>query len=214
MDYPLDRIAIDAPHVAFTLGGSLAFDGALKGDMISGAFKNGDLSGTITLRRAPVPQLPYATTDVSFRNGGTVLKGTLCVPRASGHHPAAVLLQGSGPQSRWGTTRYVADRLARAGVVALTYDKRGSGESGGDWRTATYNDLANDALAGVALLAARSDVDRGHVGLVTARAPLSPRSQQPSHRTGLVSSSPKTVLPDRSGIRIFIACARRCANSI
>jgi hypothetical protein len=187
MDYPLDKIAIDATHLAFTLGGSIAFDGALNGDTISGAFKNGDMSGTITLRRAPVPELPYETKDVSFQNGGTVLKGTLCIPHSPGRHPAAVLLQGSGSQSRWGTTRYVADRLARAGVVALTYDKRGSGESGGDWRTATYNDLANDALAGVALLAGRSDVDRGHVGLV-------------GHSQGaVIAALAATLAPDRVG---------------
>jgi pimeloyl-ACP methyl ester carboxylesterase len=166
MDYPLDKAVLNATHVAFTLGGSIEFDGTLNGDAISGAFKNGDMSGTIALNRTPIHELPYDTKDVSFRNGEVTLNGTLCIPRSSARHPAVVLLQGSGPQSRWGTTRYIADRLARAGVMALTYDKRGSGDSGGDWRTATYADLANDALAGVALLDSRSDVDASHVGFI------------------------------------------------
>ena len=166
MDYPLDKVAFDAAHLTFTLGGSIVFDGTRQGDEIAGAFKNGDVSGTIALRHASAPTLPYDTKEVSFQNGDVTLKGTLCLPRTPGRHAAVVLLHGSGPQSRWGTPRYIADRLARAGVVALTYDKRGSGDSGGDWRTARYEDLAKDALAGVALLDARSDVDAAHVGFI------------------------------------------------
>ena len=166
MDYPLDKVARDDTHVTFTLGGSIVFDGALKNDTISGSFKSEGMSGIFALRNAPAPVPPYEIQDVSFRNGNVMLRGTLCLPRTPGRHPAVVLLQGSGPQSRWGTTRYIADRLARAGIVALTYDKRGSGDSGGDWRTARYADLAQDALAAVALLAARADVDAMHVGFV------------------------------------------------
>lgn len=69
------------------------------------------------------------------------------------------------------TNRFIADRLARAVVVALIYDKRGSGGSGGsrgsggDWKTADYEDLARDALAGIALLTNRADVDPARIGL-------------------------------------------------
>ena len=77
-----------------------------------------------------------------------------------------MLLHGSGPESRWGPNRFLADRLARAGVAALIYDKRGSGVSGGDWRKASFADLAEDALAGVRLLAARADIDPAKIGLL------------------------------------------------
>ena len=56
-------------------------------------------------------------------------------------------------------------RQARHGVIALSYDKRGVGASTGDWRTATFDDLAADARAAVHLLARRADVDRARLGV-------------------------------------------------
>jgi uncharacterized protein len=165
MDYPLDRVTIDAGRVTFTLGGSIPFSGVLRAGALSGAF-GGDPSGTFLLHRVAAALRPYETREVTFRNGGVTLHGTLCVPTSKGRHPAVVLLHGSGSESRWGTIRYVADRFARAGVVALAYDKRGSGDSGGDWRASRYEDLARDALAGVTLLESRPDVDRARIGLV------------------------------------------------
>ncbi|HEY1605734.1 MAG TPA: alpha/beta fold hydrolase [Allosphingosinicella sp.] len=166
MDYPLDRVARDADHIGFTLGGSILFDGTLSGDGLAGSFRSDAASGSFTLHRDAATSLPYATRDIAFRDGAVTLRGTLCLPRSRGRHPAVVLVHGSGPQTRWGTMRYIADRFARSGVAVLIYDKRGSGDSGGDWRSATYEDLARDALAAVAILAARPDVDPHRIGLV------------------------------------------------
>jgi pimeloyl-ACP methyl ester carboxylesterase len=165
MDYPLDRVTLAHERVAFTLGGSIPFSGVLRAGALSGTF-GGDPAGTFLLRRVAAPPSHYETREVTFHNGGVTLHGSLCVPRSKGRHPAVILLHGSGSESRWGTIRYVADRFARAGVVALVYDKRGSGDSGGDWRAARYEDLARDALAGVTLLESRADVDRARIGLV------------------------------------------------
>ena len=165
MDYPLDHVALTGDRVAFHMGGD-ALEGRLSGGTISGTFKGSDGEGTFTLMRAAAPIRPYSEVPVTFRNGGVVLSGTLLAPRASGRHPGVVLVHGSGPEVRWGTNRYIADRFARAGVAALVYDKRGSGQSGGDWRKSTYQDLARDALAGVALLAARPDVDAARIGIL------------------------------------------------
>ncbi|HMD02251.1 MAG TPA: alpha/beta fold hydrolase, partial [Candidatus Baltobacteraceae bacterium] len=91
--------------------------------------------------------------------------GSLYVPLGRGKHPAVVLVHGSGPQTRWGTTRFIGDRLARHGFACLIYDKRGSGASGGDWRTVGYEALADDAIAGMRLLAARPDIDAARIGV-------------------------------------------------
>src|SRR5262249_1329567 len=91
--------------------------------------------------------------------------GTLCMPRSPGRHEAVVILQGSGSESRWGTNRFIADQFARSNIAALVYDKRGSGLSTGDWRSSSYDDLANDVLAGIDLLASRLDVDPRRIGL-------------------------------------------------
>jgi dipeptidyl aminopeptidase/acylaminoacyl peptidase len=81
--------------------------------------------------------------------------------------PAAVIAQGSGGSDRsnqW--SRDIAEELVRHGVAVLLTDKRGSGASDGDWRTASFADLAEDVVAGVAFLRRRSDVDSGRVGVV------------------------------------------------
>jgi uncharacterized protein len=165
MDYPLDEVHAKDGAAGFTLGGGIVFQAKLAGDTLAGTFTDGGGGGTFTLRRMAAAALPYDMRDVTFRNGDVELEGTLCLPRTPGRHGAVVLVHGSGPETRWGTNRYIADRLARAGVAALIYDKRGSGESKGDWRTASFEDLARDALAGVDLLGQRADIDPARIGI-------------------------------------------------
>jgi alpha-beta hydrolase superfamily lysophospholipase len=75
-----------------------------------------------------------------------------------------VFVQGSGP-ARHDSCWFLAERFARAGVAALIYDKRGAGESTGDYRTSSFDDLAADALAGVEMLRDRRDIYRREIGL-------------------------------------------------
>lgn len=165
MDYPLGMLAVNGDAIHFALGDSLVFEGKLSANRIVGIFKDDGAKGDFSLRRVATKPLPYDTIDVSFRNGPVTLSGTLCIPRAPGQHPAVVLLQGSGGETRWGTNRFIADRFARAGIAALVYDKRGSGASTGDWKVSSYDDLANDAVAGIDLLASRPDIDAKRIGL-------------------------------------------------
>ena len=81
----------------------------------------------------------YREEFVSFRNGPVTLSGTLLLPESRGPHPAIVLAHGSGAQDRNGylaNIRFMADHLARHGIAVLTFDKRGSGRSTGDWASA------------------------------------------------------------------------------
>ena len=163
MDYPLDEVRVTGATVHVVLGGEIVFDGSMHGDAITGRVHDSDGDSTFVLHRVTAPKLPYDLSDVTF--GDVKLTGMIASPRTPGRHPAVVLLHGSGPESRWGTNRFIADQFARAGIVALIYDKRGSGASGGDWKTATYDDLARDALAGIAVLAHRPDVDPTRIGV-------------------------------------------------
>jgi len=165
MDYPLNVVTISADRVHFALGDSLGFDGKLASDQIVGTFTDDGAGGKFTLHRSVPDVLPYDVVDVIFRNGAVVLSGTLCMPRSPGRHTAVVILQGSGSESRWGTSRFIADQFARSGIGALVYDKRGSGLSTGDWKASSYDDLANDVLAGIDLLASRPDIDPSRIGL-------------------------------------------------
>ena len=109
--------------------------------------------------------LSYSAEEVRFTNGDVVLAGTLHRPRGEGRHPGVVLVHGSGPESR-AEYAFYARYLARRGIAALAYDKRGVGESTGELYQSDYGDYAEDALAGVRLLAGRPDVDSTAIGVV------------------------------------------------
>ncbi len=126
-----------------------------------------DAAGFAGLPAAPEPppapaaaQAP-ATTDLTVPVAGTALRATVHAPAGGGRHPAVVLVHGGGPATRAGLTDQ-ADRLARAGIVALVYDKRTVGYS---FTRRDYGQLADDAVALVRALRGRPDVDPQRVGL-------------------------------------------------
>jgi pimeloyl-ACP methyl ester carboxylesterase len=122
----------------------------------------------------PVPPYPYRAEEVGYVNpmGGIRLAGTLTIPEGKGPFPAALLLSGSGPQDRneslFGHRPFLvlADYLTRRGIAVLRVDDRGVGGSSGQLSRASLLDLANDALAGLAYLRARSEIDSSRVGFV------------------------------------------------
>jgi alpha/beta superfamily hydrolase len=166
MDYPFDSVTVQGDSVAFVLGGGdIVASGKIQGDQIDGTFTGDQGKGTWLFHRTERPHFPYTTQSVIFHNGAVRLAGSVCTPSGGARHPAVVLLHGSGPESRWGTMRFIADQLARRGVATLIYDKRGSGDSGGDWRTASYEDLADDAIAALRLLQTDKNIDTRSIGI-------------------------------------------------
>ena len=104
--------------------------------------------------------------DVSFGNGSATLAGTLYLPPGPGPHPAIVAFHpASGGTRDFHAYRPLADLLAPAGFAVLLYDRRGEGGSTGDPASSTFEDLADDGLAGVALLRSRPDVDPARIGV-------------------------------------------------
>lgn len=109
----------------------------------------------------------YVETEVTFKNGEINLAATLLIPKGSGPFPAAVVVHGSGTSTRenaW-TSAYV-DALVKRGVAVLYPDKRGSGKSSGNWVTATFLDLADDAIAGVEFLQNNPKIDKPNIGVI------------------------------------------------
>lgn len=109
------------------------------------------------------------TEAVTFSsNDGVELAGTLLKPAGEPPYAAVVMLHGSGPESRSGPGyRLLSNAIARSGVAVLFYDKRGVGESGGDFQSAQFSDFVADAIAAVDYLTAREDIDSNRIGLHT-----------------------------------------------
>ncbi len=137
---------------------------------------NRQANETPTMRRPqePKPPFPYQEEAVVFENktAGVSLAGTLALPNQAGKIPVVVLVSGSGPQDRneelLGHKPFLvlADHLTRQGIAVLRYDDRGVGGSTGNHSSATTADFAEDALAAVAYLKTRPEIDIKKIGII------------------------------------------------
>lgn len=124
--------------------------------------------------QTPGPPFPYHCNEVRYSTVGEVrIAGTVTRPMgARDRSPAILLLGGSEPRNRnefyLGHQPFlvIADHLTRLGFVVLRTDDRGVGGSTGTRGTASYEELAVDARAALALLLARPDVDPRRVGML------------------------------------------------
>ncbi len=157
-----------------------------------------------------VADVPYAQEEVQVTSGTIRLAGTLTLPPGAGPHPAVVLLTGSGPQNRdeevlgMPVFRLLADHLTRAGIAVLRCDDRGVGGSTGSVSQSTTSDFADDALAQVAWLKGRKEIDARRIGLVghSEGAMVAPMA---ANRSGDVSFVVLLSGPAMSGEQIMLA---------
>ncbi len=109
---------------------------------------------------------------VKFNSGTITLAGTLELPTTgSGPYPAVLMIAGSGPVDRnenapglrTNIFSQLAAALAAHGIASLRYDKRGVGQSGGDFTTASLDDFVADAHAALATLQTASNIDPNRI---------------------------------------------------
>lgn len=196
---PLRAVRCEHGRAHFELAGDqdvTVFDGTVGRRTLAGKFTNGRSVDSLTLTLEATPSgPPYSSEEVRFTSGGANLAGTLLLPSGAGPFPAVVFLQGSGPENRRANF-FLADRCSRAGIAALIYDKRGVGASSGDWRTAGFDSLASDALAGVEWLRADRRIRPDAVGIFghSQGATLSPLvAAKSSHVAFVIASAPSGV---------------------
>ncbi len=183
---PLTQVRFEEGQVHFELNagpGLAVWEGRLKEGSIQGRFTQGGASGEFSLTRPKAESekdepaedqapKPFLEEEVTFENGEITLAGTLTLPLASGPHPAAVMITGSGPQNRdeeifgFRPFRHIAEHLSAQGVAVLRYDDRGVGGSSGNTQQSTSADFAADVQAAVRLLAGRNDIDSSAIGLI------------------------------------------------
>lgn len=125
-------------------------------------------------KQEPIPPYPYEEKLVTYTNAHAhiSLAGTLTYPSSGGPFPAVVLISGSGPQNRdealFGHKPFhvLADALTRRGIAVLRFDDRGTGQSTGDFGSATTKDFASDVRAGVVWLQQQPMIDAHRIGLI------------------------------------------------
>lgn len=127
--------------------------------------------------------------EIAFRNSDQNLElgGMLFLPEGEGPFPAVVIIHGSGTSQRdngWylTLTQYLQDN----GIAVLLPDKRGSESSEGNWRTASFADLATDTLAAIDYLKDQSQQTVSSIGIIGL--------SQGGHIAPLVASSTADIL--------------------
>ena len=152
----------------------------------------------------PAPAAPRAFTkrEVTFNNGDVRLAGDLYTPDGVAHEPAIVFGHGSGrvarPNPRF---TFEAEGLAQRGFACLVFDKRGCGQSTGDWRTSDFEALAGDLRVAFDFMGAQASVDGGRVGLRGASQagyvmPIA-AARQPQPAFVILISAPMITIADQ-----------------
>jgi pimeloyl-ACP methyl ester carboxylesterase len=190
----MDQVAMKDGKLTFASKAlNCSYEGTAKGENeFEGTFKQHGQEMPLTFKRVDDPEsmlpkrpqhpkepFPYESQDVTFNSDSdndsdntVTLAGTLTMPKGDGPFPAVVLVTGSGPQDRdeslMGHKPFlvIADYLTRHGIAVLRYDDRGFGASTGNFVTATTEDFASDAAAGIAFLAGHEKIDAARIGLV------------------------------------------------
>ncbi|QED46574.1 alpha/beta hydrolase family protein [Cytobacillus dafuensis] len=125
------------------------------------------------------------------------IKGTVSFPNDSGEKlPLVVIIHGSGPVDRDGSVKnmpmnaykMLAEFFASIGVAALRYDKRGAGESGGNFYETGMWDLVNDGVAAVQAARQLPQIDPERIFLLghSEGCTLSPAIHKQVKAAGLI----------------------------
>jgi alpha/beta superfamily hydrolase len=185
---PIDEVIMHGDSVVFKMNGlgiTISCLADLDHNRLTGEFnQHGTVFPMIFERNEKMPELnrpqlpkepfPYTAEEVTYENRaeGILLAGTLTLPETGNKAPAVILLTGTGQQGRdqdvgghkpfW----VIADYLSRNGIAVLRIDDRGIGGSKGNFDRSTTGNFAQDALAGIAYLKTRSEINADQIGLI------------------------------------------------
>jgi pimeloyl-ACP methyl ester carboxylesterase len=130
-------------------------------------FVRDDIAGSIS--RTHVTSNPGDQAVVipaaGFNLGATITRP----PNATGRTPAVILVGDANSDDRDGVAYGIpilanlAGAVSQAGFLAVRYDKRGTGQSGGRRESATISDLSDDVRGIVKWLSDRKDIDSNRI---------------------------------------------------
>lgn len=171
MDVLTDKIFLskDTLHLKIIYGDFYCFLDARTGDL-TGISKGINPKTRIHLKQRPALEKSFSEEEIKFTNLSISLSGVLLKPKVLGKPvPYVILIQRSGWEDRntawYHSLGYI---LASKGIGVLLYDKRGCGKSTGNFSTANFNDLADDAASAFKYLAGRKDLNSTKIGFLGA----------------------------------------------
>ena len=101
--------------------------------------------------------------EVSFTSDGLNLNGTIWYPD-NNERKALVIVTSSGNSSR-SASRAECILFAQKGFTTFHYDKRGTGNSEGNWNIATIEELAADDIAAIKYFSKKTGIPLQKIGI-------------------------------------------------
>jgi fermentation-respiration switch protein FrsA (DUF1100 family) len=108
-------------------------------------------------------------TRIAFPSDGLELSGVLHLPegyRSGKRHPAFIVLHGFGGNKESGNGITITEQLVRWGYVAMRFDFRGCGESGGKRAWILCLDQVEDTKHAITYMSGRAEVDPTRIALI------------------------------------------------
>ena len=107
-----------------------------------------------------------SSEDISFLNQNLKFSGTLYLPDGNQPFPTVVVVHPASAGERTNPFYdHLKSKLPLHAIAVLIFDRRGSGDSEGDFETADFEDLASDVIAAVEYLQSRTEIDPARIGL-------------------------------------------------
>lgn len=112
----------------------------------------------------------FTVTKMKIPCNGVMITGWLYLPPGDTKCPLVVLTNGGGNNERSikSFSDFMAPILAHCGYAAFVHDKRGTGESEGDYARTTYDDYINDAGTCANFLAGHHRINPDKIGVMGA----------------------------------------------
>jgi hypothetical protein len=126
------------------------------------------LSAACNPHGSPEPGVDSGSGEerIAFVSQEDTLVGYLSKPASDNRYPVVIILHSASAGNHDAPLyNHLKKALNEIGVAVFSYDRRGYGQSKGDFATAGFSDLANDAIAAADLLRKRNDIIRDKVGL-------------------------------------------------
>lgn len=169
---PIRNLKMNNQDISFSvnLDVVMVFKGTLKDKRIQGAVSmqggppNLEISFKLEMKSQMTPVKFYTIEKLTIKSNDVKLSAEIYKPKTDTPHPALVLLHGSTTSLKGHYTFY-ADFFANLGLEVLIFDKRGNGESTGNYTTSNYNHLVDDAIACLETMKNRESIDKHKIGL-------------------------------------------------
>ena len=101
--------------------------------------------------------------EINFQSNGTKLYGTIWYPETI-RNKGLVIVTSSGNADR-SASRAVAILFSQMGFTTYHYEKRGTGNSGGNWEVATMKELLADDIKAISYFSEKTGIPLKEIGI-------------------------------------------------